>query len=186
VSTKPFKRQVLHAVLGSLAFVSSCAALMVPAFPLAEPTTHTGLDLGQPSDFPILLVEGDTPRVLKLSDPHHIPALPPGAAYLVPEGKDAAFQQYFNDHFDRARDVGWVLKVHRLGPERQRIELFLMGDGWWGGAYDATATTVTPLYRKLTGPGFAFVVMGLAMLANLAIWGIGALIYAGVRRLHRA
>lgn len=185
MSTKPFKRQVLHAVLGCLAFVGSCTGLMVPAFPLAEPRTHKPLDLGPPIDFPILVVEGDTPRVLQLADPHKIPALPPGATYLVPEGKEAAFQQYFNDQFDPARDAGWVLKVHRTGPDRQRIELFLMGDGFWGGVYDAEATRVTPLYRKLTGPGFAFDVMGLAMLLNLAIWGIGALIYARVQRWRK-
>jgi hypothetical protein len=181
------KRQVLHAVLGCLAFVGSCTGLMFPAFPLAEPTTHRPVDLGSPPiEFPILVVEGDTPRVLQLEDPHKIPALPPGATYLVPEGKEAAFQQYFNDRFDRARDVGWVLKVRRTGPDRQRIELFLMGDGFWGGVYDATPTTVTPLYRKLADPGFAFVVMGLAMLLNLAIWGIGALIYARVRRWRKS
>jgi hypothetical protein len=183
VSTKPFKRQVLHAVLGSLAFVASCTALMVPAFPVAEPMTHKPLDLGQPARFPILVVEGDRPRVLMLEDPHKIPTLPPGATYLVPAGKDEAFQQYLNDHAEHLPDVGWMLKVHRSGPDRQRIELFLMGDGFSGGVYDATAHAVTPVYRKLTGPGFAFIVIDLAMLSNLALWGIGALVYARVRRI---
>jgi hypothetical protein len=79
----------------------------------------------------------------------------------VPEGKERDIEQYLNVHQPPAGDSGWVLRVERLAPDRQRIELFLMGDGYFGGAYDATQHAVTPHYRKLTGPGFAFIAIGL-------------------------
>jgi hypothetical protein len=48
--------------------------------------------------------------------------------------------------------------------------LCLVNDGYFGSVYEATATTIRPMYRKITGPGFAFVFGGLALLMNTALW----------------
>jgi hypothetical protein len=72
--------------------------------------------------------------------------------------------------------------VRRLAPQRQHIELYWMSDGYSGGAYEATAASFIPRYRKITGPGFAFVFGGIAILINTAIWMAGALAFRWWRR----
>lgn len=57
-----------------------------------------------------------------------------------------------------------------------------MGDGYWGGGYEVTHNTITPLYRKLTGPAFAFIFGGLALAMNGVLWGSGALALRAIQR----
>jgi len=45
-------------------------------------------------------------------------------------GKERAFQNDLDEHLPPHRDSGWVIRVRPLEPGRQRIELFLMGDGY--------------------------------------------------------
>ncbi|MCU1227650.1 MAG: hypothetical protein JWO97_534 [Acidobacteria bacterium] len=78
----------------------------------------------------------------------------------------------------------WVLNVKRIGPERQRIELYWMNDGYRGGAYEATATSIAPLYRKLAGPLFAAVFGGLATLMSAALWLLIGFLLRRLRQIH--
>ena len=176
------KRAIVFGLVLPVAFIGGCFALLLPAGRLADPMTHLRVeDLpGQP--FPVLIVQGDHARVLMVEDLQNIPPLPDGATYLVPAGKEATFQQQLYEQSPRDRDVAWVLQVKRSAPNRQRIELYLIGDGYWGGGYEATGSTITPLYRKLTGPGFAFIFGGLAVATNLGLWGAGAWVFRAVRR----
>ena len=107
------------------------------------------------------------------ADPQKIPQPPDGASYLVPAGKERSLIEYLNEH-DRvhAPDSEWVLDVKRFAPDRQRIELYIFGDGWWGGVYDVTGESVTPRYRKRTGPGFALVLGACALMMNVLTWGV--------------
>lgn len=186
MSSRNIKRELRTAVLVSLAFVGSCILLTPASLVFTDPLTHTRVDQGVRIPFPILVMHEDEPQVLMVEDLHQIPALAAGTTYLVPEGKERDIEQYLNVHQPPAGDSGWVLKVERLAPDRQRIEVFLMGDGYFGGAYDATPHGVTPRYRKLTGPGFALIAIGVALAMNASLWGVGALVVAAIRRWRRA
>ena len=57
-----------------------------------------------------------------------------------------------------------------------------MGDGFSGDVYEATETTVTPLYRKIAGPGLALISMSNAMVMNIALWSVVWAAVAAIRR----
>jgi hypothetical protein len=180
-------RRLAIAIITSMVFMGSCVAFLPVANRRTDPITR--YPIGQDSrlccPFPVLVVVGGEPRLLELTDPSKVPPLPAGATYLVPDGKDAAFQRELNRDPHAWRDARWVLNVRRLSPGHQRIELYLMGDGFAGGVYEATATSVTLLYRKITGPGYTFIVGLLALLMNAAVWGLVRVIVL-VRRRRRA
>ena len=176
------KRSLLVGVLVPLAFLGSCVALIPPAFRLADPLTHRPVETHSAEPFPVLVVHGDQARVLMLDDLRSIPPLPAGATYLVPQGKEAAFQRDLYAQAPPGVDSSWVLRVKPSAADRQRIELYLMGDGYWGGAYDATHSTVTPRYRKTTGPGFAFIAGSVALATNMGLWAIGAASFRVLRQ----
>jgi hypothetical protein len=149
---------------------------------LADPLTHLPVTHVHFHEFPVLVVAGNQAWVEQVEDPLNVPPPPPGASYLVPPGKAREIEQYLIDHDTRGVDSSWVLNVKTLSPDRQRIELYLWGDGYWGGVYEATATTVAPQYRKATGPGFAFIFGPLALLMNMAFWGTVFLSWRLLRR----
>jgi hypothetical protein len=176
------KRTTLIGILLPIAFVGSCAVLTPAAMRLADPLTHRSVETRSPEPFPILIVSGDGPRVRMVEDLRNVPALPEGATYLVTPGQEDSFQRALNESWPDRNESGWVLKVEQTAPDRQRIQLYLMGDGYWGGAYDATADSVTPRYRKTTGPGFAFIAVAVALGINTALWGLGAAALRTVKR----
>lgn len=156
-----------------MAFIASCVGFIPPAARLADPLTHRSVDQENlRGPFPVVVVNGDQAWVAMPEDPHNVPPPPSGASYLVPLERMRSIEQYLRDHDTTQRDSSWVLRAKALSADRQRIELFLMGDGYWGGAYEATSTTVTPLYRKITGPGFAFIFGPLAFMLNSVAWAI--------------
>ena len=180
------RRVILFGIALPVAFAGSCFALTLPAMRLADPLTRHPVETRSPERFPILIVSGDNARVLMLEDPGKLPPLPEGATYLVPDGREESVQRAINEQWPKDFDSSWVVEVERHGPDRQHIRLYLIGDGYWGGAYDATASSVTPRYRKSTGPGFAFIGAGLACLVNATLWGLGAVILRTARRRRAA
>ena len=166
------RRIILFGILLPIAFVGSCFALTLPAMRLADPLTRHPVETRSPERFPILIMSGDNARVLMLEDPSKVPPLPEGATYLVPDGKEETVRRAINNQWQKGFDSSWVLEVERHGSDRQHIRLYLIGDGYWGGAYDATASNITLRYRKSTGPGFAFIAAGIALLVNAALWGL--------------
>ena len=178
-------RSLLVSVVSPLAFVASCGALVLPAMRLADPLTHEPLDVPPAGPFPVLVVDRNEPRIVMLDAPHATPSLPSGATFLIPEGLVRQFEEFLwkVDPATPERDSSWALDVEQLEPGKQRIELYLMGDGYRGTVYDATARSVKLLHWKIAGPGFAFVIaLVLALPLNVALW-LGALLF--VRR-HRA
>lgn len=156
-----------------VAFMTSCIALIPPARRLADPMTHSPVNQENlRGPFPVVVMNDDQAWVAMPEDPHDVPPPPSGASYLVPLERTRSIERYLRDHDTEHRDSSWVLNVQALAADRQRIELFLLGDGYWGGVYEATATTITPLYRKVTGPGFAFIFGPLALLMNSVVWVI--------------
>ena len=164
-------------------FMGSCVGMLPLAVRLAEPMTHQPLDSSDASPFPILVVTGATGRVEMLGNPKQRPEAPPGSTYLVPPGKAQEIQGYLQMHEPRKdRDGGWTLRVEERSPTLQRIELLWLDDGFSGSVYDAEPTRITPLYRKLTGPGFAFVFGPLAIALNLVLWAVGRLLWRRYRQ----
>ena len=176
------RRALIGTILVWIGFLGSCAALLEPARRLADPMTHRALSATDVQRFPLVVVREGRPELIMLTDLRQAPALPAGATFLIPSGKEKSFEQYLYDHAPHGRDSSWVIHVDRMSATNQRIELYLFGDGYWGGAYDATASSITPLYRKITGPGFAFIVGGLATLMNLALWAGGRTVVRAARR----
>jgi hypothetical protein len=79
-------------------------------------------------------------------------------------------------------DASWKVQVRELGPERQRIQLELFGDGIRGTVYEATARGILPLHTRLTGPGFAFAVAEI----HFALWSVPwLLVYLAIRIWRR-
>lgn len=164
----------LSCLLLLLAFVASCSALVPVGIRIADPMTHRPVvDLPE-RPFPVVLVTGNTAHLLRLRDLRQIPEAPAGSSYLIPSGMDKAIEKQLNEQLSKHVEGGWVLRVRRLTPERQHIEFFWMNDGYSGGAYEATSSSITPRYRMTTGPGFAFVFGGVALLINIALWSIVA------------
>ena len=89
--------------------------------------------------------------------PRDVPPPPAGASFLIALDQVERVERQLREHDTVHRDSAWVLRVKQISPDRQKLELFLSGDGFQGGVYEATANTATAQYRKVTGPGFAFV-----------------------------
>lgn len=157
-------------VLLPLLFVGSCSALVPLAFTLADPLTNVSLGSIPGMRFPVVVVAGERANVQFLAHLRRVPAPPAGWSYLVPRGRERAIQQAINAARPPGTEGMWILRVRHLTPERQRIELFWMDDGYAGGAYEATRTSVRPLHQKMTGPGFAIVCGGIALLLDSASW----------------
>ena len=152
-------------------FLGSCVGFLRPAAKLADPMTHWPVDhQNLRGPFPVVVVRENEAWVEQPNDPHSVPPPPPGASYLIPLDRVRDIERYLRDHDAVHKESDWFLNVTSLSPDRQKVELILLGDGYWGGVYEATATTVSPLYRKVTGPGFSFIVGCLAILMNVAAW----------------
>jgi hypothetical protein len=169
-----------------LAFLGSCVGLLEPARRLADPMTHKPVDDRSSGPFPVLVVSADTAKVNMVENPGDIPPPPSGTSYLVPPEKASYFERYIREHDAPLTDSNWVLRVFPLSSDHQRIELFLMGDGYRGGVYDATSKSVTPLFRKTTGPGFALIVGPLAFLLNCVVWGLVGGVVWSVKRWNKS
>lgn len=170
VRTLP-RNKFLACVALPVLFLGSCSALLPLGMNIAEPMTHVPLGVST-ARFPIVIITRGTPYVDLLTDPHRVPSLPHHASYLIPEGEVDSVEAAINAVHPPGAEGGWVLRVQRLGPARQRIELVWMNDGFVGGVYEARPRSIKPLHRKITGPGFAFVFGGIALATNVAIWSI--------------
>lgn len=166
------RNQLLAWVVLPILFLGSCTAFLPLGRDIADPMTHMAVERLPEMRFPLVVIARGAPRVLLLTDPHRLPALPPDASYLIPEGADQSVETALNASLRAGTEGGWVLRVRRRTPTEQRIDLVWMNDGYAGGVYEATATTIRPLYRKFTGPGFAFLFGGVALVLNAALWTV--------------
>jgi hypothetical protein len=170
----------------AIGFVVSLLLMLRVALWLTDPLTYRPYRDDDPHrDFPALVVTGDEASVMIVDNPHQVSPPASGASFLVPAGKARAIERHIREHDTPDIDAAWVLKVSELSKDRQRIELFRAGDGYWGGVYDATPTTITPLFKKVAGPSFALVFGPLALGLNVALWGGGFLISRKVRCRRR-
>ena len=176
------RNRLLSCILLPLLFVGTCSALIPLGMTIADPMTNISLQAASQRRFPVLVMTGDTLRVELLQDLRRIPSLPAGSSYLVPRGREKAVEAALNASHPPGTEGIWVLRVRQISRARQRIELFWMNDGYVGGAYEATQTSIAPLHRKMTGPGFAFIFGGVALLINIAMWSV---LWFGIRAWAR-
>jgi hypothetical protein len=160
-------KRTLWVALLVVAFLGTCSALLRPAARIADPMTHHPFPGGLDLQFPVLVVDGVHGVVHLMKPPYAPPVLTAGQTFLIPRGATPGGH--------------WNLEVENIAPDRQRVELYRVDDGYSGGVYEATRTTVRPLYRKITGPGFAFVFGGIALAINMIGWLLAALIFRAVR-----
>ncbi len=155
------------------AFVATNAAFLPVSLRLTDQFTHCPVGpLGRGNPFPILVLDERHATVKMIERAEDFGTLP--GSYVVPPGREAAVLTDIRQQDEGlSLDATWTLKVRRSSANRQRIELVRMGDGLWGGVYDATPNGVTPLYRKVTGPGFAFIFGGLGLVLSCCCWGCG-------------
>jgi hypothetical protein len=108
---------------------------------------------------------------------------PGNAAYtfLIPRDREVWVRDRLRSYPDHARDASWIIAVKELGPDRQRIQLEILGDGFWGMVYEANAARVIPLGTRLAGPLCGFVILGI----HPACWGGFRLAVFLLRRLLR-
>ena len=160
-------------------YIATVVAVLPLAVRIAAPLTHESLARTEAIPFPVLVMHGANPRVELRGDTRSRDLLGAGESFLVPRGRTS----HVAASLQKADGRDWVLNVSSLANDRQRIELFVMDDGWWGGAYEATAKGITPLYIMSTGPGFAFVFGPLSILMAAVLWA-GA--FLAFRRLSRS
>jgi hypothetical protein len=154
----------------AILFLGTCAPLLPVSMRLVDPMTHRPLS-APPAEFPVLVMTGERAHIERIDDVNRPPVARPGSTYLVPLAKVDEIQQQLHEPEHRvADDGGWLLRVEGRGANRQRIELVWLAEGFFGGVYDASPTTITPLYEKLTGPGFALVFGPLATGLNVLLW----------------
>ena len=67
-------------------------------------------------------------------------------------------------------NASWIIHVRQLAPEKQQIQLELLGDGIIGLIYEATADSIVPLRARLVGPGGAFVILAVYLLLWCGSW----------------
>jgi hypothetical protein len=139
--------------------------------------TKTKLDQASGSPFPVLVMSERGPKVIPIHDLRVIPPLSRGETYLVPPEKIHEVSQYLAQQRGQLRDGRWELVVRSVATNRQDIELYWVSDGYSGGGYEATESTITPKYRKITGPGFGIICAGMAILMNVLLWSPAALLW---------
>lgn len=171
-----------------LLFLGSCAALAPVGMSLADPMAHAPLAASAARPFPVLAINGRVPRVIFISDLHDMPKLGPGSSFLVPPGQERDVERQLNARLSPHVEGRWALRVRRKTAQSQHLQLYWVNDGYCGGGYDATSVTIVPRYRMSTGPGFAFIAGGIALLINVAMWSAVAIVLRLLlaRRTRRA
>ena len=172
-------------VLFLILFMGSCSALLRPAAKLADPMTRRPFRVDEGMPFPVLIVRNDRSSVLLVGPPYSSPRLKAGESFLVPESREREIEKQLATSRREDAEGGWAIDVANIGRDRQEIELYWVNDGYAGGVYEATSTSVRPLYRKTTGPGFAFVFGAIALGINFAAWWLGALLVRWFRARNR-
>lgn len=160
-------------ILLPLLFLATCGGLLPAGRKIADPMTHRRLDQHANAAFSIVIMTDDTARLERVQN-GRIPPLPPGSSYLIPRAYGRAVEAQLGPP--------WEVNVAELGPGRQHIEVVWVDDGYSGAGYEATASSITPRYLKITGPAFGCIFGGVALLLNVTLWLAAS---AAIRRWRR-
>lgn len=174
---------LLRSLAAAAVFFATTTFFIAPAARLADPMTLIDVRALPGYRFPIVVVTAGVPHVALERDPWHIAPPPRGSSYFVNPAHAAELQRALNAA-PPPPDGGWRLRVEELGLKRERIELTFVHDGYDGSIYEATPTSIRPLQRRLTGPGFAILVGDCALAMNAVVWIVAVIArwMIGVRR----
>jgi len=154
----------------ALAIIVSFFAFIPISIRLADPLFTHPFSNYPNFNLPILLVWPDHIEIRSVHDIAEIspPRKEATYAFNVPPEREAWVKQQVRDTpSPNPLKAGWIIHIRQLGRERQRIQLELMGDGYYGIVYEARAHEIIPLGKRLAGPGSAFVSLGVQLL----VWG---------------
>jgi hypothetical protein len=172
---------ILAIVLSFFAFVPISDHLADPLF------THPYEEIPYFAD-PILLVGLDHIEIRRVQHISEISPLQNNAAYsfnVPPEREAWVKQQVRNAPSPNPLKASWIIRIQQLGPERQRIQLELMGDGYEGIVYEARPQEIIPLGKRLAGPYSAFVSLEIQLLVWGGTWCIAWLASVQWKKHHR-
>jgi hypothetical protein len=160
----------LRRLLVSTVLLGTCAGLFRISIFLADPLVNRPFDPRWPG--PVLLVWPDRVEIRRVKRISEVSPRPPGAGYtfLVPAERRSSIERQVRDYPSPKSSASWLLKVKQETPASQRIQLELFGNGIGGMVYEARADSIVPLYSRLTGPGFAFIVGGVWVVLQIAVW----------------
>jgi hypothetical protein len=117
-----------------------------------------------PIELPVLLIWPDHVEIRMVGNIAEVSPLHKDAPYKFRIDPD---RQAWVEAAVRAIPTGnpqkssWTIHIKQLGAGRQRVELEAMGDGISGMIYEAQSNEIVPLRWRYTGPGGAFVVIGI-------------------------
>ena len=163
-----------------LALAVSFVALFPISLRLADPLFTHPLRRGSGSEYPVVIVWPDHVEIRRFHDVSEISPLPKDAVYtfnIAPERQAWVEQQIRAISPPHGVDAGWIIHVKQLGRARQRIQLELLGDGIKGIVYEAGPEKIVPLRSRLTGPGGAFIILGIHLLLWSVVGGLTWLVF---------
>ncbi len=144
--------------------VRTISCLLVARRPTRKPSVQPKWGMS------VLLLWPERIEIRRLSQLSQISPRPHDAPYsfLVPPDRGAWVEEQVRRYPSPTRRASWRIDIRKLANERQRIQLELFGDGIHGVVYEATPTEIVPLYSRLSGSGFALIVM----VVNFGLWGL--------------
>ncbi len=124
-------------------------------------------------DTRVLLLWPDHIELRRVSTLPEVSPRPEGASYsfLIPPERQTWVKARLRNE-PTGGDGGWIFRIKQLGPERQRIQLEVLGDGFWGMVYEASPEKIVPLGTRLAGPEFAFVILAIHLVCWGGLWGL--------------
>jgi hypothetical protein len=156
-----------------VALISSFIALLPLSWRLADPFFTHPFSRDLHRKLPVLLIWPDHVEIRWFYDPSEISPRPSDAGYtfnIPPERQRWVQEQLRTTPAPNPKKAGWVLDVKQLGPQKQQIQLELLGDGIYGLIYEATPDKILPISTRLTGPGDAFVMLEIQIPLWCGLW----------------
>ena len=162
--------------------LGSCGGLLPVSWRLSDPLLNRPFDPALPLH--VLLVWPERVEIRRAEGLSEVSPRPVDATYqfMIPVDRRAWVESEVRRHPSPHPDAYWLLRVLEFGPDRQRLQLELFGDGIRGIVYEATDREIIPLHSRLTGAGFAYIVMKVNFWLWSALW---VMIYIGIRVWRR-
>lgn len=158
----------------TLAIVASVALFPISAR-VADPLFTSPWSGGFDKN-PVLLVWPDHVEIRWFHDLSQVSPRPVGSGYtfnVAPERQAWVEKQVRGVPSPVPLKSAWMIHVKQLGSGKQKVQLELMGDGYYGIVYEAGPNAIVPIGTRLTGPGGAFTILAVHLLLWGAICGTG-------------
>lgn len=157
------------------------------SFDLADQRYIQDVGADVPSILPVLVIASGRAQIVPWCELDDFIQEHPDYSFLVPKEQETLYgEQIIQSHRERGIDAYPEFKVQQLAQGRQYLEVGSYGDGAVVGWYEATDKQVFPHRYKAYGPGFAFIVMALAVILAGATAGLAIIILMIHKWLRRS